>query len=280
MIVFSGFADEAGGDIQSQIKATLEIGWKNIDLRFINGKNATDISDEEFDKVVAALESAGISVPCFGSAVGNAGKDFLSETDVAYCFAALERAFPRMKRLGTKFIRGMAFSYHKELSLEENEKIIFPLMEKIVKRCEEEGVTFLCENCGGYSGRNYENLARLSAHLNSENFKVVYDTGNPIGELNAVGQPPYEKQKSYDFYLAMKPYTTYIHIKDQLINEEGKCVRTFPGEGDADVVEVVRDLIKTGYSGYVTIEPHLYNGYEGYVEYGRRTMALFEEASK
>ena len=35
----TGFADEAGKDIDTQIKATLELGWKNIELRAIGEKN-------------------------------------------------------------------------------------------------------------------------------------------------------------------------------------------------------------------------------------------------
>lgn len=129
MIKFSGFADEAGSDIDTQIKATKELGWNAIDLRFINGVNATDVDDAIFEQIAKKLKENGITVPCFGSAIGN-GKDPLNSADVEYCFAALGRAIPRMKKLGTKYIIGMAFVYHTELSCEENEKLIFPIMKK------------------------------------------------------------------------------------------------------------------------------------------------------
>ena len=41
----TGFADEAAKDIDGQIKATLELGWTNIESRAISGTNLHDISD-------------------------------------------------------------------------------------------------------------------------------------------------------------------------------------------------------------------------------------------
>ena len=106
MIRFSGFADEAGKDIDTQIRATKELGWDSIELRFINGVNATDVEEDVFLDAAKKLIEGGIKVSCFGSAVAN-GKDPLVSSDVEYCFAALERAVPRMKMLGAKYIRGI-----------------------------------------------------------------------------------------------------------------------------------------------------------------------------
>ena len=51
----TGFADEAAGDIDGQIRATKELGWKYIEARNIGGKNIHDISDEDFDIVCEKL---------------------------------------------------------------------------------------------------------------------------------------------------------------------------------------------------------------------------------
>ena len=40
---YSGFADEAGDSIETQIKATQMLGWENIESRNIDGVNITDI---------------------------------------------------------------------------------------------------------------------------------------------------------------------------------------------------------------------------------------------
>ena len=69
----------------------------------------------------------------------------------------------------------------------------------------------------------------------------------------------------------------------------GNYEYTFCGEGEGYVREIVGDLLRTGYDGGLSIEPHLAavvhtaqvadseaRLYESYVEYGRRFMKLVE----
>ena len=275
MIKFSGFADEAGKDIETQIKATRELGWNSIDLRFINGVNATDVEDAVFEDAAQKLSDSGITVPCFGSAVAN-GKDPLIAADVEYCFAALERAVPRMKRLGTKYIRGMACAYHPELSRLENEKLIFPIMKRIVSCCEKNGIVYLCENCGGYATAFYDSILKLKREINSDSFGFVYDIGNTVGAKNIFDDGSYELQDPIKYYELIKDYVDYLHIKDQIIGADGNPIRTYPGEGDGEVVKILTALIEGGYDGNIAIEPHMGKGYEGYIEYGNRTMTIID----
>jgi len=81
----------------------------------------------------------------------------------------------------------------------------------------------------------------------------------------------------------------YVHIKDaKKVN--GEDVYTYCGEGDGYVREIVGDLLKKGYNGGFSIEPHLaaviHTGqkagsdsalYDSYTEYGRRLMKVVEE---
>lgn len=280
-MIYTGFADEAGSNIDLQIKATKEMGWSCIDVRLIDGVNVTDITDEQFEEVYKALCDNGITVPCIGSAIATASRNPFNPEDVQYCFDALARIIPRMKKLGTKYIRGMAFAHQEDLPIEEQEKVIYPLMEKIVKICEENDIVYLCENCGGYSVYSYDILVKLAEHLQSENFKILFDTGNPIAYLNHAGEEPYKFQNSRDAYLAMKEYIGYIHVKDEIVDENGKVIsRNFPGEGNCDVEKILKDVIDSGYDGYMSIEPHMHNGYDGYIEYGRRTEAMVNKYIK
>ena len=276
MIRFSGFADEAGKDIETQIRATKELGWDSIELRFINGVNATDVDDAVFEDAAIKLQDNRINVPCFGSAVAN-GKDPLISADVEYCLMALERAVPRMKKLKTKYIRGMACVYHDELSREENEKLIFPIMKKIASFCEKNDIVYLCENCGGYATSFYDSIPRLKKEINSSAFGFVYDTGNTVGAKNIFADGSYEQQDPIKYYELIKEYVDYVHIKDQKIGSDGKPIRTYPGEGDGEVVKILTKLLAEGYDGNIAIEPHMGKGYDGYIEYGRRTMSIIDK---
>lgn len=275
-MIYTGFADEAGSTLSEQIAATKKLGWHCIDIRFVDGVNFTDVTDEKFEECFRLLQKEGIQVPCFGSAVGNSGKSAENPVDVDYSIQALARALPRMKKLGTRYIRGMAFSMNRGKTLEENEAIIFPVMKTLTNMCEKEGMVYLCENCGGYAGDNYTNLLRLSAYLNSPAFKIVYDTGNPIGSMNHTEEGPRGPQDAYDFYQSVKHLIGYMHIKDQKVIDGGSVVRTFPGEGQAQVERIIKDLLMSGYQGVLSIEPHMHNGFDGYVEYGRRLMAIVD----
>ena len=56
----TGFADEAGWELSTQIKATKELGWKYIESRGINKKNLATLTDAEFEEVCQQLSEAGV----------------------------------------------------------------------------------------------------------------------------------------------------------------------------------------------------------------------------
>lgn len=274
---FSGFADEAGKTIELQIQATKELGWKCIEARNIDDVNITDISDASFEHVYEKLGASGVTINCFGSAVANHGKDPRKDEDFQYCLEALKRAIPRMHRLGTKMIRCMAFKAVPDTAPDspEIEKLVFKKVSYLAKMCEDAGILYLCENCGDYSALSYRHTLRLLEAVNSPALKLIFDMGNVIGAPDRSGNPPYPLQDPWEFYLKVKEFIHYVHIKDAVYNEaEQKKTHTFPGEGQAQVVKITRDLLRSGYTGGFSIEPHLHNGFEGYLEYGRRFMSM------
>jgi sugar phosphate isomerase/epimerase len=107
----------------------------------------------------------------------------------------------------------------------------------------------------------------------------VYDTGNVIGH----------GQDCWDYYNQLKPHIVYVHIKDRKRTADGGEQACYPGEGAGYVREIVADLLKSGYDGGFSIEPHIAaavhagkeaedeRAYNIYVEYGRRMTTLVEE---
>ncbi len=291
-LYFTGFADEVCGSIEQQIKVTKELGWKNIEARNIAGRNLTDISDQEFEEVYAKLKEAGVSINCFGSAVANWAKSPTSDGDFQKSIEELKRAIPRMQRLGTKMLRGMSFSIPEKDSL-ELENLVTEKLQVLVKMCEEAGIIYVHENCMNYFSQSYEHMEKLLTRIDSPNFRIVFDTGNPVFSDNRMGQPPYEKQNSWEAYQLLKDKIAYIHIKDGVFDhQESKMQYTFPGEGDGEVRRVLKDLLASGYDGGISIEPHMGSvyhelsnkeqspdeyRYDVYVEYGRRIMKMVEE---
>ncbi|MEJ6950444.1 sugar phosphate isomerase/epimerase family protein [Natronospora cellulosivora (SeqCode)] len=198
---FTGFADEVSGNLDMQIKATKELGWKYIEARNIAGENLTDISDSKFEEVFEKLRKSGIKVNCFGSAVANWGKNPADEKDFEESLKALKRAIPRMKKLGTKMIRGMSFGIPKKFDLEDSiemEKNIIEKMKFLINLCEEAEIYYLHENCMNYFSQSYAHMDRMMEEIDSPFFKVVFDTGNPVFSDNMMGETPYQKQDTWE----------------------------------------------------------------------------------
>ena len=298
---YTGFADEASPEIDLQIKATRELGWKYIESRNINGQNLTDISDEKFEWVYGKLNEAGIGVNCFGSTVANWQKQPRSEEDFQKSIAELQRAIPRMRRLGTELLRGMSFAVPQDEQPDspELEKIIFSKVNHLVKMCEDAGIIYLHENCMNYGGMSYLHTLKLLDNIKSPAFKLLFDTGNPVFTRKRIGNPPYPTQSAWEFYDNVKEFVIYVHIKDCVVIEDKGEIRppvrfTFAGEGSGDVRRIVGDLLRRGYDGGFSIEPHLAAvhheqdkqvpdeqiRYNNYIEYGNRFIQLVEEFKK
>ena len=103
-------------------------------------------------------------------------------------------------------------------------------------------------------------------------------------------------QDSFVFYSNVKDFIRYVHIKDGVCTEKkigfSSARYTFAGEGDGKVREIVADLLKNGYDGGFSMEPHMGTVFHeagsgtdeekrkaGYIEYGRRFEKLVEELS-
>jgi sugar phosphate isomerase/epimerase len=134
----TGLADEAGKEVDTQIKATKALGWHYIELRAAGEKNLATMSDEEFDRMQCSLDAAGVKINCFGSGIANWTKSLEKEEDFNKSIKELQDAITRMHRLGTKLVRGMSF---KVLSVDgfdspELERAIFKKISHLVKICE------------------------------------------------------------------------------------------------------------------------------------------------
>jgi sugar phosphate isomerase/epimerase len=272
---FSGIADEAGTSLELQIKAHKALGWRHIELRNIDGVSLTDLCDETFEEVAEKLSDAGLAVSCFASQLCNWARPIIKHPDID--IQELERSIPRMKRLGCRLIRVMSYPNAGWPEAKWRDEVVARL-KVLASMAEEADVVLAHENCDGWGGKGPKQSLELLERVGSPNLKMLYDTGNPVPH----GQDP------WGYYEAVRDLIVYVHIKDGVM-EDGKMRYTFPGEGAGRVKEVVGDILKRGYDGGFSIEPHLAaivhegkaaskesRAFELYVEYGRKLMRLVE----
>ena len=285
----TGFADEASTNIDGQIKATLELGWENIEARNIDGVNIHDIDDKAFDIVYGKLQDAGVSINCFGSTIANWAKSI--EQPMHPDIESLNRAIPRMKKLGTKLMRIMSYAVIPNRSPEKQEKDArFTRLNIIAEMLLQEGIQPVHENCMNFGGMGWSYTLELINEV--PGLKLVFDTGNPVFFDDRTKREPFPKQSSWEFYEIVKQHIVYIHIKDGIWDGQNMNY-TYPGEGSGDVVKIMTDLISSGYDGGVSIEPHLATVFHDeaqqksseelklntYVEYGRRIEKIIKQIS-
>jgi len=276
---FSGISDEAGASIDVQIKAHLELGWKYIELRSIEGVNLTDVEESKFDEIFGKLADAGLQVSCFAAQIANWARPISTPFEVD--MEELKRAIPRMHRMGTKFIRIMSYPNDKDSPWEESswKTEVVKRMKQLCRVAEDGDVMLLHENCSGWGGENNSNNLQLLQEINSPAFRQLFDTGNPIAHGH----------NSWDWYQAVKDQIEYVHIKDGVATEDG-CKFTYCGEGEGQTKRILESLDMSGYNGVISIEPHLgmiiSDGkteidpeklYRAYIKYGRKLMNLIED---
>lgn len=285
--ILSGFADEAARDLPTQIKALKELGWSHLSARSVNGTNLHELPQDEFDRIADTLDEVGIHVIEFGSLIANWGKKI--DSDFAVTLAEIERAIPRMHRLGTKIVRIMSYA-QQQWGDEQNEQERFRRVREIVKRFDDAGLIAAHENCMNWGGFSPEHTLRLVEEV--PGLKLVFDTGNPIFQLDRSKAEPYPWQNPMEFWQKVRDHVVHIHIKDCRfpIAEGMEPEYTMPGEGDAQIAEILTDAFARGYRGAIAIEPHVatvfhvkdqsqvdwQQCYDSFVAYGKQMEQLLQ----
>ncbi|MBI4584868.1 MAG: sugar phosphate isomerase/epimerase [Planctomycetes bacterium] len=277
---FSGIADEAAKDIDGQIRAHQELGWKHIEIRNISGKNLTDLPEVQFHDVRKKIEAAGLQVSCFASQLANWSRPISGDFELDV--QELRRALPRLRALRTPFIRCMSYP-NAAPPWEEGRwrKEVIRRLKVLAQMAEGGGVTLVHENCNGWGGLGPSQSMDLLAEVGLSSLQLLFDTGNPAQY----------SQDSWEYYQGVRDRVVYVHIKDYFQpKSKGDERACYPGEGCGHVREILRDLISRGYRGGISIEPHLAAvihrqqdiqdpqvAFRSYVEYGRRLEKLVAE---
>ena len=278
----TGFADEVSSNIDYQIRVTKELGWNAIEARSIGESNIHDISDADFENVCKVLLDNGIHINCFGSTIANWSKKISDPFEIS--LQEVERTISRMQRLNVKMVRIM--SYSRCPGSEQYAEERFRRLKVICDKFLEAGITPLHENCMNYGGMSWMHTLELIDNISG--LRLVFDTGNPVISKD-YSKTEDRKQDSLEFFKKIHEHVEHIHIKDAFLDGDKECF-VFPGEGDAKIVDILKELKHMNYNGGISIEPHMASvfhdpdsgaasfeeRYKIYIEYGKRLMGLLE----
>jgi sugar phosphate isomerase/epimerase len=241
-IAHAGIGDEAGISLHTQLGALARLGWNWIELRSVDGTAIADLNDRAFNQLVEVLATRGLNVAGVASRIGNWSRPITGAFDRDLDeLAILTR---RCAALGTRYIRVMSYL---NAGLDEHEwgrRVVYRIRE-LASRAEQADLVLLHENCTGWAATNVEHMLALLDAVGSPALRLLFDTGNGV----AYGYD------AYGMLADIVTHVAHVHIKDAA--GTGNPVYTLPGAGQARVVDCLRLLLRSGYTGVWSIEPHL-----------------------
>ena len=242
----SGFSDEISADIKTQLEAFKRLGISFFEPRGIDGKNISTLTINEAKELFSKMNEYSIKASSIGSPVG---KIDISD-DFEPHFEMFKNVVTIAKILGAKYIRIFSF-YNREDWNEETRCEVIKRLHTLLDYAKENGVVLLHENEKDIYGETIDTCLELMKELSCDNFKAVFDPANFV-------QAGQDTKKAYEL---LKPYIAYMHIKDSL--ENGDIVPA--GDGNGNIEYILDDLLKNGYDGFISLEPHL-GSFEGLAE--------------
>jgi 3-dehydroshikimate dehydratase len=252
MIKLCAFADEISPDLAEQIRVCKQVGVTHFELRGVYGKNVADFDDALAGEVKAKLLEAGMGVAAIGSPIGKVAIDLPWQDH----FARFKRVVQLAEHFNAPLIR--LFSYYPPADgtplSSFREEILSRFRDK-VGVVASKNITLVHENEAKIYGEGGSNCLDLMSAINSPKLRMAFDFANFV----QCGEKPLEN------WPALKPYSVHIHVKDAILGT-GKVVPA--GEGDGQIEPILQDLAASGYSGFLSLEPHLaahgqFSGFSG-----------------
>ena len=239
-IILSAFADEYSSNFTEQLKALNAFNISHLELRGVDGKNVSELDEEQVKIVKQKLDDFGVKVSSIGSPRGKIN----IEDDLGKHIEIAKRIFETAETLGAKYIRVFSFYLAEGKSASECEQKVFDSVSALLKASENFEVTLCHENEAKIYGESPKNCRKLLDYFDGK-LKCVFDMGNFVLD----GFKPYP-----DAYNLLKEYIEYFHIKDSLY--AGAIVP--PGKGEAQIKEILDDYKLNGKKDtFATLEPHL-----------------------
>jgi 3-dehydroshikimate dehydratase len=241
VLKLAAFADEISPDIDEQIRVCRENGVMYFELRGVSGKNVLDFDAPLRNEVRTKLQANGMGVASIGSPIGKVKITDPFDDHFDRFKVAVELA----EFFDAPFVR--LFSYYPP----EKGQDMRPHRDEVMKRMQAKAdyvkntkIVLVHENESAIYGEKGQQCLDLMKTIDSPKLRSAFDFANFV----VAGENP------LDNWPLLKPYTVHIHIKDAL---KGQHKVVPAGQGDGQIAPILADAYKSGYRGFLTLEPHL-----------------------
>jgi sugar phosphate isomerase/epimerase len=240
-VTLSGFADEISADPAQQFAVLAAESITHLELRSAWSVNVADFSGVQLGAFRMFSRDAGVRVSAIGSPIGKIPVG-----------APLEPELERMRRiaeiadeLDTRLVRVFSFYIPPGEPPQRYRAQVIDRMGALARIAEERGVLLAHENEKEIYGDVPERCADLIASVGSPALLATFDAANFV----QCGVRPFT-----DAYPLLRPHLVYLQVKDARA-ADGEV--TPAGEGDGEMRETLLALRDSGFTGYLSLEPHL-----------------------
>jgi sugar phosphate isomerase/epimerase len=236
----SAFGDEVADDLAEQLDVLSSERIQFLEVRGAWGKNVLDLSNEELARARTLLDAGGFHVSAIASPIGKSSLD----EPPAFEMERLRQAIHAADMLGSRLIRIFSF-YVPTGEAEAARDEVLTRLRLLTSEAARANVLLVHENEKGIYGDTAARCHDLLATIASPALRQTFDPANFV----QVGVHPLR-----DAWPLLAAYTTHVHIKDARF--QGGAVSVV-GQGDGAVGELLGALARSGYQGFLTLEPHL-----------------------
>ena len=221
--------------------AAADLGYEGIEIRGIADEiyapKIYNFSDEKIESAKAHLTKRNLEIPMLTS-----NAYILDNPDFAACKKEIEDYCVLAGKLGVKYVR--------VLVEKTPNPVIAPDFEYAVKKyrelcavAAEYGITLLTETNGFLA--DSEVCARFMKSVGAENSGLIWDVHHPYRFFD---ESPAKTAAN------IGKYVKHVHLKDSVKGSNGKITYMLTGYGDFPFEEVIDELKKLGYDGYLSYE--------------------------
>jgi sugar phosphate isomerase/epimerase len=270
-VILSGFADEISPDPLAQLATLAAESISHLELRSAWSVNVADFSGEHLAAFRAMADDAGIRVSAIGSPIGKipVGAPLGPELD------RMRRVADVAAELDTTIVRVFSFFIPAGELPERHRDQVIDRLGALAQIAEERGLILAHENEKEIYGDVPDRCADLITAVGSPALRATFDPANFV----QCGVRPFTEA-----YTLLRPYLVYLQVKDALA-ATGEVVPA--GQGDGELRETLAALREDGFTGYMSLEPHLaqagrfggFSGPEGFHQAAEALKFLLNEAS-
>ena len=240
-VILSGFADEISPDPAEQLATLAAESIAHLELRGAWSVNVADFTAGQVAAFRTAVDGAGVRVSAIGSPVGKipVGAPLGPELD------RMRRVADVAAELGTAIVRVFSFYIPGGDPPERYRQQVIDRMGALAGIAEDRGLILAHENEKEIYGDTPDRCADVITAVGSPALRATFDPANFV----QCGVRPHS-----DAYALLRPFLVYLQVKDALA-ATGAVVPA--GEGDGQLRETLTALRDSGFTGFMSLEPHL-----------------------